>query len=151
MSDEAAEELPVVEFAFPGELRDRLIAAILSGEKTATTGLLVEWELDGDPVPQAGERFAVVDSRGARVAVIEIAEVQVLGLAEVDLAIAREEGEGFDSVAQWRAGHEAFWNDYIEELRTRLGDPTWKLLDETQVIVERFRLLDSAAAAPAES
>jgi uncharacterized protein YhfF len=150
MSNEAAAELPVIEFAFPGELRDRLIAAILRGEKTATTGLLVEWELDGDPIPRAGERFAVIDSAGVRVAVIEITEVQVVGLGEVDLAVARDEGEGFDSVAAWREGHEAFWNDYIEELRARLGDPTWALDGETQVIVEHFRLLDTPGAASTE-
>jgi uncharacterized protein YhfF len=150
MSNEAAAELPVIEFAFPGELRDRLIAAILRGEKTTTTGLLVEWELDGDPIPRAGERFAVIDSAGVRVAVIEITEVQVVGLGEVDLAVAREEGEGFDSVAAWREGHEAFWNDYIEELRARLDDPNWALDDETQVIVERFRLLDTPGAGSAE-
>jgi uncharacterized protein YhfF len=143
VSNGADAELPVIEFAFPGELRDRLIAAILSGEKTATTGLLVEWELDGEPIPRAGERFAVIDSAGARVAVIEITDVQVVGLGEVDLAVAREEGEGFDSVAAWREGHEAFWNDYIEELRARLGDPSWTLGGKTQVIVERFRLLDA--------
>jgi uncharacterized protein YhfF len=150
MSDQADVELPVIEFAFPGELRDRLIAAILRGEKTATTGLLVEWELDGDPIPRTGERFAVIDSAGERVAVIEITDVQVVDLGEVDLAVAREEGEGFDSVAAWRAGHEAFWNDYIEELRARLGDRSWALGDQTQVIVERFRLLGTPDAPSAE-
>jgi hypothetical protein len=34
-------ELPTVEFAFPGPLRDRLVAAILDGTKTSTTGLLI--------------------------------------------------------------------------------------------------------------
>jgi uncharacterized protein YhfF len=36
--------LPICEFGFPGELRDRLIAAILSGRKTATGCLLLEFE-----------------------------------------------------------------------------------------------------------
>jgi uncharacterized protein YhfF len=141
MNDDPIDDLPVVEFAFPGELRDRLLAAVLSGEKTATTGLLIEWELDGEPVPRAGQRFAVLDSSGARVAVIEMTEVFLSALAQVDLAIAREEGEGYDTVEQWRVSHEAFWNEYAEELRSRLGDPSWKLEDQTPVVVERFRLL----------
>ena len=74
----------------------------------------------------------------------------MLGLGEVALAIAREEGEGFDSVVAWREGHEAFWNDYIEELRARLGDPSWALGDQTQVIVERFRLLGAPDAPSAK-
>jgi hypothetical protein len=38
----------IVEFGLRGELRERLVAAVLSGAKTATTGLLVEWELDSE-------------------------------------------------------------------------------------------------------
>lgn len=37
-------ELPKAEFAFPGPLRDRLVAAVLDGSKTATTGLVAEYE-----------------------------------------------------------------------------------------------------------
>ncbi len=142
MSDELPGELPVVAFGFPGELRDRLVAAVLTGEKTATTGLLIEWELDREPVPRAGERFLVVDSAEAPVAVIAMEEVRVLRLAEVDIAIAHEEGEGFNGVEEWRLAHEAFWNSYADELRSRLGDPSWTLVDETPVVVERFRLID---------
>lgn len=149
MNGYSAGQLPIIEFGFPGELRDRLVASVLSGQKTATTGLRIEWDLDGDPAPRAGEWFAVVDSHGSRVAVIEITEVRVLGLAQVDLAIAIEEGEGFGSVEQWRLAHEAFWNGYAEQLRSRLGDPSWELVDETPVIVERFRLLGRLDAAGA--
>jgi uncharacterized protein YhfF len=134
--------LPVVEFAFPGELRDRLVAAVLAGEKTATTGLLVEWELDGEPIPQAGERFLVVDSSESPVAIIELEDVRVLRLADVDIAVAQDEGEGFNTVAEWRRDHEAFWNSYADELRTRLDDPAWRLVDDTPVVVERFRLIN---------
>ena len=56
------EDLPVAEFAFPGPLRDQLVAAILSGEKTTTTGLLVGYERDSEPLPRPGLRQAVLDS-----------------------------------------------------------------------------------------
>jgi uncharacterized protein YhfF len=45
------EDLPVVEFAFPGPLRDQLVAAILAGDKTTTSGLIADYELAGDPLP----------------------------------------------------------------------------------------------------
>ena len=142
MSDEPLDELPVAAFGFPGDLRDRLVAAILIGEKTATTGLLVEFELDREPLPRAGERFLVVDSAEVPVAVIEIEDVRVVRLADVDMAIAHEEGEGFNSVEEWRIAHEAFWNSFADELRRRLGDTSWALMDETPVVVERFRLIN---------
>jgi len=43
------DELPVIEFAFPGPLRDRLVAAIESGTKTSTSSLLREYDVGGDP------------------------------------------------------------------------------------------------------
>ncbi|UUY04393.1 ASCH domain-containing protein [Svornostia abyssi] len=126
---------PVTEFAFPGPLRDRLVGAILTGEKTATTGLVREWELDDDPLPQAGQRQTVIDSAEKPVAIIEITDVQVMRLADVDLQIAFDEGEGFTSVAEWRAAHEDFWNGYMDE-------PGWELTDDTPVLVERFRMVE---------
>ncbi len=39
-----ADDLPVAEFAFPGTLRGQLVAAILAGEKTTTTGLVADYE-----------------------------------------------------------------------------------------------------------
>jgi len=145
MTDEQRDELRVAEFGFPGELRDRLVWAILSGEKKATTGLLIEWELDGESVPRAGERLLVVDSSRAAVAVIELEDVRVVRLADVDIATAKAEGEGFVSVMEWRVAHEAFWNGYADDLRSRLADPSWGLTDDTPVVVERFRLVDSLA------
>jgi uncharacterized protein YhfF len=132
----------IAEFGFPGELRDRLVAAVLSGAKTATTGLLVDWELDGEPVPAAGERLMVVDSAELPVAVIEVVDVQVLALGDVDSDTATAEGEGFAGVAEWRAAHEDFWNGYADDLRARLGDQSWRLVDDTPVVVERFRLVE---------
>jgi uncharacterized protein YhfF len=69
-------------FAHPGPLRDRLVAAILAGEKTSTSSLL-----------------------------------------------AGDEGEGFETVAQWREAHERFWS----------GRETG---DDTRVVTERFRLVE---------
>lgn len=37
--------LPKAEFAFPGPLRDQLVAAILDGSKTSTTGLVADYEI----------------------------------------------------------------------------------------------------------
>ena len=61
------------EFGFPGTpLREQPVAAVLRGEKTATAGLVVDYERDGEALPQVGERHAVVDNDGRDVAVIEI-------------------------------------------------------------------------------
>jgi uncharacterized protein YhfF len=135
----APEDLPVAEFAFPGPLRDQLVAAILAGEKTTTSGLVADYEHEGEPLPRPGQRQAVVDSAGNRVAVIEITGVRVIRLADVDLAHAVGEGEGYTSVAEWRAGHERFWHS--AEVRAALDDPGFTVADDTLVVAETFRLV----------
>ena len=131
------------EFGFAGTpLREQLVAAVLRGEKTATAGLLVDYERDGEELPEAGERLAVVDHEGRDVAVIEITEVRVLRIGDVDLDFARDEGEGFESVAAWREAHDRFWRSYGDEIRDYLGDPGWDVDDDTLFVAERFRLVE---------
>jgi uncharacterized protein YhfF len=136
----AFEDLPVIEFGFPGPLRDLLVAAIQAGDKTTTTGLLAGYELDDEPLPHPGLRQAVVDSAGERVAVIETTAIRVVRLADVDLAHALGEGEGFTSVADWRAGHEEFWHS--AEIRAELGDQ-FTVDDDTLLTAQEFRLIEN--------
>lgn len=94
----------------------------------------------------------VVDSEDRRVAVIELTEVRVVRLADVDLRHALDEGEGLESVAQWRAGHERFWQS--AEMRAELGDPSFTVNDDTLVLAQRlavvqFRAPESHASASA--
>jgi uncharacterized protein YhfF len=140
------DHLPVAEFAFPGELRERLIALILAGTKTTTTGLLVEYELEGDSIGRPGDRSVVIDSAALPVAVIELIEARTSRLGDVDERHALDEGEGDRNVAEWRAGHERFWRSYLQDLRQRLGDDSFDIDDDTMVVLERFRLVERLAA-----
>ena len=81
----------------------------------------------------------MIDSAGKPVTLIEVVAVRVIRLADVDLAHAVGEGEGFGSVAEWRAGHEAFWHS--DEVRAELGDPAFTVNDDTQVVAEQFRMI----------
>ena len=131
--------LPLGEFAFPGPLRDRLVAAILDGSKTSTTATLIEFEVEQEELPRAGSREVVVDSAGRSVAVIELTEVRTAKLAEVDLQHAVDEGEGYTSVARWRAGHEEFWHS--PEMRDAMGDPGFTVDGDTMLVLQRFALV----------
>ncbi|MFH9816852.1 ASCH domain-containing protein [Streptomyces sp. NPDC017230] len=131
--------LPRAEFAFPGPLRDQLVAAILDGSKTSTTGLVLDYEHEGEPLPTVGSREVVVDSDDRPVAVIEVTDVRVVPLGRVDLAHAVDEGEGYTTVAEWRAGHEGFWHS--EEMRAALNDPGFAVDDTTPAVLQRFRLV----------
>ena len=139
--------LPVSEFAFPGELRDRLVAAILAGEKTTTSCLYLELEVDGEDLPEAGRREVVIDSAGRPVAVIETTEVRVLPLGEVDRQHAVDEGEGFSGVRDWRRAHEEYWHS--AQYREAIGQPGFTVDDTTPMIALRFRLVEDLRGSPA--
>jgi uncharacterized protein YhfF len=138
--DRRVDDLPVAEFAFPGPLRERLVAAILAGTKTSTTGLLEEYRREGEAVEAVGARELVVDSNGAAVAVIETTEVAVKRMGDVDLQFALDEGEGFESVEQWRAAHVRFFTS--PEMVAALGEPPVPIDDDTLVVCTRFRVVE---------
>jgi uncharacterized protein YhfF len=131
-------DLPPVEFASPGPLRDRLVAAIAAGAKTSTSSLLIQYAAEGEELPVVGSRGTVVDSAGQPVLVIETTAVEIRRLADVPLAHAVDEGEGFTTVAEWRAGHEAYWTspEVLAELPAG-----FRLDDDAEVVLERFRVV----------
>jgi uncharacterized protein YhfF len=105
---------------------------------TTTTGLVADYEHEGEPLPGPGLRQAVADSAGNLAAVIETTAARVIRPGDVDLAHAIGEGEGYASVAEWRAGHERFWHS--REMREALGDPDFTVNDDTLVVAHTFRL-----------
>jgi uncharacterized protein YhfF len=132
--------LPVAELGFPGPLRDQLVAAVLRGEKTATCGLLEEYRREGTPLEVVGARELVVDSDGRGVAVIETTECEVRRMADVDLAFAIDEGEGFETVQEWYDAHRRFFTS--PEMVAALGDPPVEIDDDTLLVCTRFRVVE---------
>jgi uncharacterized protein YhfF len=98
-----------VEFGGPGNLRQWLVGLVIDGTKSATAGLVAEYEADEEPLEHVGERLVVVDDDGSAVATIEVTRVEVRPLAAVDWEFVAAENEGDADVAEWRAGHEAYW------------------------------------------
>jgi uncharacterized protein YhfF len=111
-------------------LRRELVEAVLRGEKTATAGLRADHAPHAaEPLPRAGDRFVLLGFDDEPLAVVETTEVRVLRAGDVDLAFARDEGEGFETVADWRRAHEAFWAER-------------EITDDTLVVAERFRVVE---------
>jgi uncharacterized protein YhfF len=116
---------PPFELGYPRtKLRQRLVDAVLAGKKTATAGLA---ELE-EGVPEVGARFTLHDYDDKPVAIVEVTDARVLPAGEVDLQFARDEGEGFESIDDWHAAHERFFE---REIRA-----------ETPILAIRFRLAE---------
>ncbi len=124
-----------------GGLGDRLLAAVLRGEKIATSSLAVE-HLSGEPLPHVGERLNLVDHAGRVHGAVETTRVTITPLHLVDDQVAKDEGEGFADAADWRRAHIAFWAEVSDLVRSDAGDPGWELREAEPVVVQWFRLLE---------
>jgi uncharacterized protein YhfF len=124
-----------------GGLGDRLIEAVLRGDKTATSSLAVGYASD-DALPEVGQRLALVDSRGTTRGTVETTGVVVTPLDLVGDDVARAEGEGFADAREWRENHVAFWTELSGLIRSEIADPSWALQDDEPVVVHWFRLTD---------
>jgi uncharacterized protein YhfF len=110
------------------DLRRQLVDAVLRGEKTATAGLRSDYGPD-ERLPEPGDRSLLLGWDNEPVGLVATTEVRVVRAGDVDIAFAQDEGEGFESVADWRAAHERFWAGH-------------EITDDTLVVAERFRLVE---------
>lgn len=112
------------------ELRRKLVAAVLRGDKIATASLREEYiPATNEPLPRPGESFLLVGYDDEPLGVVKTTELRVVRAADVDLQFARDEGEGFETVEQWRSAHERFWSDR-------------QITDDTLIVCERFTLVE---------
>ncbi|MFG2115711.1 ASCH domain-containing protein [Streptomyces sp. NPDC048718] len=120
-----------LELGFPGDLRDRLNSLVLTGAKTATTCLLDEYADESEVLEHVGERQALLDNAGRRIATLVYTRVEVMPFGEVTWEHARAEGEGDASLDAWRDVHRRFWE--------QAGTP---VDDRTPVVCLAFRMAE---------
>lgn len=89
-------------------LADGLGVFILAGVKTATAGLLWEFENCKLPIPALGDQTVILAGDEQPLCIIQTTATAIVPYSRVDQLFARLEGEGFASVADWRAGHWPF-------------------------------------------
>jgi len=124
-------DLPPFGLGYPQtELRRNLVQAVLRGDKKATAGLATDFAPHtSDPLPKAGDRWLMLGFDDEAVAVVETLSVSVVPADEVELQFAVDEGEGFESVEDWREAHERFWSDH-------------QITDETLIVCEYFHVVE---------
>ena len=142
MPNDRFDALPRWEYATPGPLRERLNGLTLAGAKTTTFGLEIFETIDADPIPTPGQRWVMVGSDGADLAVVEVIAHDRMRLGEVTWELAEKEGESFVSVDDWREQHEAFWSQFLPEIRARLEDAQWSLDDDAAVTCTHLRVVE---------
>ena len=99
-----------------GDDADTLAELVAAGIKTATASAFVFYELEGEPLPEAGQYSVILNSRGEAVCIIKSTRVFVIPYCNVDERQAWKEGEGDRSLSYWRIVHERFFRDELAQL-----------------------------------
>jgi uncharacterized protein YhfF len=115
-------------------LADELGRLILQGVKTATCSALWEWQAEGSPLPEVGQKTIVLNGHKEPLCIIETTEVTIRPYSDVDEQFAYDEGEDDRSLESWREGH---WQ-YFSRVLPKIGKtPTL----EMPLVCERFRVV----------
>jgi uncharacterized protein YhfF len=106
------------------ELRRELVALVLVGAKRATSSL----REPGESPPAVGTQYVLRGYDDEPAGVVEVTEARVLPVSEIDLQFVRDEGEGYESVEDWRLAHEQFFQQ--------------PLAPDTEIVAVRFKVVD---------
>ncbi|GAB2486077.1 hypothetical protein GCM10027063_29820 [Promicromonospora xylanilytica] len=129
------ETVPPQAWSFGDEpgLAERLLDAVLAGDKTATSSALWDYEDEEAPLPVVGELSILLDGASHPRALIRTTSVETTTFEEVDEDFAAAEGEDDRTLESWRTGHEAYFRRNLPEGR--------EFATDMPVVCERFELL----------
>jgi len=127
---ERIEEYNAFSFGDSSRMTDELATLVVSGRKRATTSLLTDYEVEGEPLPSVGAYSVVLDGRGVPVCLIRTVMVTVRAFRDVDESFAYDEGEGDLSLGYWQESHRRFFSRSLREFS-----------EDSPVVCERFELV----------
>ncbi len=121
------------------ELADELIQLVVDGTKRATAGSVAEMEAEGEPLPEIGDLYIIMDGSMEPRLVLETTDTRVGPLSSVDDQFAWDEGEGDRSRDYWLKAHHWFFRRSFK----RLG---LEFHDDIPVSFERFDVVYNPTA-----
>ena len=115
-------------------IADQLVDLYLKDEKTAASGLVLDYKKAGDPLPAVGDYWIIMGRTRQPRVLVKTLRVVVNKFKDVTEEIAKAEGEGDKTLQAWRTGHEAFFMKQQKQLG-------FKNLDEEEVVTEFFEVI----------
>ena len=113
---------------------DKLAALVKNGVKTATCSAYDLYQIEGEPIPKAGDYSVILDSKGESICIVKTTKVYVTAFDQVSQEHAYKEGEGDRSLDYWRKVH-------IDFLTRELAGISKEFTKKTQVVCEEFELV----------
>ena len=117
-----------------GEAPDKLADLVLQGIKTATCSAYDLYQINTEPLPQAGDYSVILNSSEEAVCIIKTIKVYVTEFKNVSEEHAFKEGEGDRSLEYWRKVHESFLTNELAAVHKGFDENTKVVCEEFEVV-----------------
>ena len=117
-----------------GEAPDKLADLVLQGIKTATCSAYDLYQINNEPLPQAGDYSVILNSSEEAVCIIKTIKVYVTEFKNVSEEQAFKEGEGDRSLEYWRKVHESFLTNELASVHKGFDENTKVVCEEFEVV-----------------
>ena len=117
-----------------GEAPDKLADLVLQGIKTATCSAYDLYQINTEPLPQAGDYSVILNSSEEAVCIIKTIKVYVTEFKNVSEEQAFKEGEGDRSLEYWRKVHESFLTNELASVHKEFDESTKVVCEEFEVV-----------------
>ena len=117
-----------------GEAPDKLAELVVRGVKTATCSAYDLYQINGEPIPKAGDYSIILYSNGEAACIVRTLKAYVTEFNSVSEAHAFKEGEGDRSLEYWRTVHESFLTNELAPARMAFDAHTRVLCEEFEVV-----------------
>ena len=117
-----------------GEAPDKLADLVLQGIKTATCSAYDLYQINNEPLPQAGDYSVILNSSEEAVCIIKTIKVYVTEFKNVSEEHAFKEGEGDRSLEYWRKVHESFLTNELATVHKGFDENTKVVCEEFEVV-----------------
>ena len=119
-----------------GEAPDELADLVLKGIKTATCSAYELYQINNEPLPQAGDYSVILNSSEEAVCIIKTLKVYVTAFNQVSDEHAFKEGEGDRSLEYWRMVHVSFLTNELASLHSAFDEHTKVVCEEFEVVYQ---------------
>lgn len=117
-----------------GDTPDELARLTLEGIKTATASAYILYELENEPIPEAGAYSVILWEDGSAACVIKTTKVYVTPYKNVSAEQAHKEGEGDRGLSYWRKVHEEFFCKELQSVGIEFSEEMGVVCEEFEVV-----------------
>jgi len=117
-----------------GGAPDELADLVVQGIKTATCSAYDLYQINNEPLPQAGDYSVILNSREEAVCIIQTRRVYVTEFNQVSEEHAFQEGEGDRSLEYWRTVHESFLTKELASVHRSFDGNAKVVCEEFKVV-----------------